>query len=386
MLRRTPQSRGEVAKILLISPDSQLHEQLREALGAQKNLVLVTVQANVRAVDRYASEISGVSVIFIDFDPADDEENSALRKIMEDIAYGVPIIAITEALDPNGVREVLQLHVEDWIPKPLVAQTLLQASKRALTSGRSTSKMGDAACYTFLPTSGGVGATTLAVEAAFLIARKNSSFQSTCLIDLDFQAGAIPDRLDLPPNLKFEEIGSSVDRLDRQLLQVMLSRHETNLAVLAAKNSFLDPVNIDPDIVWQILELASSEFDTLVIDLPNAWLPYAENALLGSNKIFIVTEMSVPGVRRARALLDSVRDRFDGEVYTQVIVNKYDRSLFGNTLSKKDAVELFGKQFAGFIPLGQKLVKEAIDRGVALYEIDRRNKIDKQLSRIIFEK
>ena len=145
-------------------------------------------------------------------------------------------------------------------------------------------------------------------------------------------------------------------------------------------------MDVDPDIIGQILQLASSEFDTLVIDLPNVWLPFSENALLGSNKVFIITEMTVPGIRRGRALLDVVRERFEGDVDIRVIVNKYDRALFGNTLTKKDAVELFGKQFAGFVALKQKLAKEAIDRGVSLYEINRRNKIGKQLSQILFEK
>ncbi len=385
MLRETPQSHNKVANILLISPDPQLHEQVRDALSTHNTLALRTVQANVRATDRYISEIKDVSVILINFDPAEGEEVTALRKIMEDIAYGVPVIAITEALDPKSVREILQLHVDDWIPKPVSAQSLVQAIKHALTSGRSTSKTGGATCYTFLPASGGVGTTMLAVEAAFLIARKKRSFQSTCLIDLDFQTGSIPDYLDLPPNLQFAEIGSSPDRLDPQLLEVMVSRHETNLAVLATKNHFLDPIDIDPDIVARILELASLEFETLVIDLPNAWLPLSELALLGSNKVFIVTEMTVPGIRRARELIDVIRERFDGGVETQVIVNKYDQALFGNSLTKKDAVALFNKQLAGFIPLKQKLVKEAIDRGVALYEIAKRNKIDKQLSKILFQ-
>jgi len=131
--------------------------------------------------------------------------------------------------------------------------------------------------------------------------------------------------------------------------------------------------------------LASSEFETLVIDLPNAWLPLSELALLGSNKVFIVTEMTVPGIRRARELIDAIQERFDGGVETQVIVNKYDQALFGNSLTKKDAVALFNKHLAGFIPLKEKLVKEAIDRGVALYEIAKRNKIDKQLSKILFQ-
>jgi len=276
--------------------------------------------------------------------------------------------------------------VDDWIPKPVAAKPLIEACERAIETRRLTKKKGGGAdCYTFLPASGGVGATTLAIETAFLLSRKNRSFQSSCLIDLNFQAGSIPDHLDLRPNLQFEELGTSPDRLDRQLLEVMLSKHETGLAVLATEHHLLDPMDVDPDIIGQILQLVSSEFDTLVIDLPNAWLPFSENVLLGSNKVFIITEMTVPGIRRARALLDTVHERFEGDVNPQVIVNKYDRALFGNTLTKKDAAELFGKQFAGFVGLNQKLVKEAIDRGVSLYEINRRNKIDKQLSKMLFE-
>jgi len=386
MLLKTPQLHSDQAQILLITPDRQLQEQLQAAVSGKGTLSLRMVQATLSAMDQHAEEIKGASVMLVDLDITDPEEVSSLGKIMEGVAEGVPIIAITEALDPDGVREVLKLHVDDWIPKPVAAKPLIEACERAIKSGRATSRIGAATCYSFLPACGGVGATTLAIETAFLLGRKNRSFQSSCLIDLDFQAGAIPDHLDLPPNLNFKELGSSVDRLDQQLLEVMLSRHETGLAMLATENNLLDPMDVDPDIIGQILQLASSEFDTLVIDLPNVWLPFSENALLGSNKVFIITEMTVPGIRRGRALLDVLRERFEGDVDTRVIVNKYDRALFGNTLTKKDAVELFGEHFAGFIQLRQKLVKEAIDRGVPLYEIDRRNKIDKQLSQILFEK
>lgn len=386
MLLTPPKIRGKKARVLLISPDPQLHAQVQAALSTQNTLDLRAVQVPVSDTGEYAGLIKGVSVLLIDFDPADAEDVFSLHEIMEGVADGVPIIAISGALDPGGIREVLQLHVDDWLPKPISAQSLVQACTIAIKSGRATSRIGTATCYSFLPACGGVGATTLAIETAFLLGRKNRSFQSSCLIDLDFQAGAIPDHLDLPPNLQLEELGRSADRLDQRLLEVMLSRHETGLAVLATENHLLDPMDVDPDIVGQILQSASSEFDTLVIDLPNIWLPYSENALLGSNKVFIITEMTVPGIRRGRALLDAVRERFEGDVDARVIVNKYDRALFGNTLTKKDAVELFGKHFAGFIPLKQKLVKESIDRGVPLYEIDRRNKIDKQLSLILFEK
>jgi pilus assembly protein CpaE len=376
------QAENHQGHALLISPDADLHQQVKAALGAAPPFGLKALYAPVTAADQHAKAFSGVSVILIDFDPSRVDEVSALHKIMEGLGDGIPIIAITRALDPAGVREVFKLRVDDWIPKPITEpSSLVDACERAVVAARASGGGSKAVtCYTFLSAASGAGATTLAIETAFLIAQKSKSFGTTCLIDLDFQAGAISDNLDLPPNLNFDEIGPSPDRLDRQLLEVMLSRHETNLAVLATENHFLDP-----DLVASILGLASTYFDSLVIDLPNAWLPFAENVLLASNRVFIIADMSVPGIRRARALVDAVMERFEGQVDPEVIINKYDRALLGNTLTKKDALALFEERFAGLLPLKHKLLREARDRGVALYEIERRNKIDKALSQILFK-
>jgi pilus assembly protein CpaE len=45
---------------------------------------------------------------------------------------------------------------------------------------------------------------------------------SICLVDLDFQHGACADYLDLEPRLVLSEIEPRPERLDRQLLEVML--------------------------------------------------------------------------------------------------------------------------------------------------------------------
>lgn len=385
MLQGAFQTRSDKFRILLVSPDTRLHAAIQVALSTNSTYKLTMIEAGVSDMDRYSGEVRGASLLLVDFDPSNFEDISALRELMSGIASGIPVIAISGDLNPQGVREVLQLHVNDWIPKSAGAESIIQACMRAIESGRLTKKTTDAACFTFLPASGGVGATTLAIEAAYLIARKAKSFRSTCLIDLDFQAGAMADHLDLSPSLHFNEIGPSPDRLDRQLLEVMLSRRPSGLALLATTNHLLDPVDVDPEIIAKLLGLASSEFENIVIDLPNTWLPFAENVLSGSNRVFIIAELTVPGIRRARALIDAINDRFDGQIELQVIINKYASAMFGNALSKKDAVSLFGKQFAGLLPRREKLVKEAIDRGVALFEIDKRNRIDKLLSKILFD-
>ena len=83
---------------------------------------------------------------------------------------------------------------------------------------------------------------------------------STCLVDLDFQHGACADYLDLEPRLNLGEIEPRPERLDRQLLEVMLSHHPSGLAVIAAPNRPAEMRSFDPDVVTRLLDLVSSQF------------------------------------------------------------------------------------------------------------------------------
>ena len=52
-------------------------------------------------------------------------------------------------------------------------------------------------------------------------------------------------------------------------------------------------------VVVRMLDLVSAYFDYVVIDLPRIWFPWTETVLLGSNRLFIVTDMTVPSIRHA---------------------------------------------------------------------------------------
>ena len=94
---------------------------------------------------------------------------------------------------------------------------------------------------------------------------------TTCLVDLNFQQGACADYLDLEPRLDLKEIEPRPERLDRQLLEVMTSYHASGLAVIAAPNQPAEMRSFDPDMVTRLLDLVSSHFDHVVIDMPRTW-------------------------------------------------------------------------------------------------------------------
>jgi pilus assembly protein CpaE len=377
-------SAGKFIHVTLVTPDRELERSLAAEFEHEPRLELRTVHGALHNHVQQILSDEGSAVVIVEIDPANNDDLAALQQMREADGGRLPVIVLTEKLYASTARQLLQLQVLDWIPKPLNTQEVVKACKRAMRATRSAALDQGATCYAFIGAAGGVGTTILAIESAFLLARRSRKFERTCLIDLDFQSGMVAQYLNVAPNLQLEEIVSSPDRLDRQLLDVMLSRHESGLAVLAAPNSLTAYPNTNSAAVTRLLDLASANFDVVVMDLPRAWQPWSRDILVGSNRIFIVTEMTVPGLRHARVLADRFDEICGTNLGLGVIINKRKTRIFGQYLKRGDALQVLGERFGGFVSANDNLVREAIDRGVPLFQLDKSNRVDKDLSEFLF--
>jgi pilus assembly protein CpaE len=132
-----------------------------------------------------------------------------------------------------------------------------------------------------------------------------------------------------------------------------------------------------------LLDLVSSHFEFVVFDMPRTWFSWTDSVLLGSNKVFIVSETTVPSLRQARQLIDAIRERLGDGPNPQVVVNRFEQRLFSSGLRRGDIERAIGGALAGFIPNNYGLVREAIDRGVPVDEVKRANKITAQLKKLV---
>jgi pilus assembly protein CpaE len=231
---------------------------------------------------------------------------------------------------------------------------------------------------------GGAGVTTLALQSAMLLLNSGPGGKSsTCLVDLDFQHGACADYLDIEPRLNLGEIESRPERLDRQLLEVMLSHHPSGLAVIAAPNRPAEMRTFDPDVVTRLLDMVSTQFNYVVFDMPRTWFSWTDSVLLGSDELFIVSEMTVPGLRHAKQLVEAIRERLGDATNPKVIVNRFEQQMFSTGLRKNDIERVLGDSFAACIPNHYAIVREAIDRGVPLEDVKPGNKITLAIKKII---
>jgi len=368
-------------RILLASADKAFVQDARAAFGASPEIELVAVEKNVRELRGEIQEADCGAVI-IDMDAAKLDEIEALQRITRRLEGRAPVLVVTQEFNAAAVRILVQLQVADFLVKPLTTTDLVRSSLRALQgTGREENR--ESQIYTFMPAAGGVGTTTLALETAFLLHRSVTRGASTCVVDLNFQQGSCAEYLDLEPRFDLTEIENQPERLDRQLLDVMLSKHPSGLCVLAAPASPSEMRTFHTDVVVRMLDLVSAYFDNVVIDMPRTWFPWTQTVLLGSNKLYLVTEMTVPCLRHTQRLIRAIDETVGKEVRPSVIVNRFEQKMFDSGIKQADVQQLLGAHFVGGISNNYKLVREAVDRGVPLHDIDANANVIGDLKRII---
>ena len=375
---------SEVVKTRVVAQcrDADFERLLRSTFGADAKIELTVANGpfteTVRKLD-----MTGATVAIVDVDPASDADLTALNALTQRLGGTPPVIVAIPSFDVSVARQLLQMRVADFVVKPVAPLDLVRACARAAQAAKSGGTT-DAQIYTFLPAAGGVGLTTLAIGTAMLLLKGNGQQSRTCLVDLDFQHGSCCDYLDLEPRLDLDEIEPRPDRLDRQLLEVMISEHSSGLKVIAAPSRPAEMRSFDFEVVTRLLDLVAAHFDNVVIDVPRTWFNWTDSVLIGSNRLFLVTEMTVPGLKHARHLVNVIRQRLPDGPPLEVIVNRFEQRLFGPGLRRADIEGALGQSLACTIPNNFRLVSEAIDRGVPLEEVKAGNNIQQALAKVIF--
>jgi pilus assembly protein CpaE len=366
--------------IVLVSTDKVLAQEIKTAFSAFETTELVTI---AKPVAELGNELHGVEhgVAIIDLDTRKLDELESLQRVMRRLEGGMPVIVVGQEFDSATARVMMQLRVSDFLVKPISTADLVRSCVRALKGSEAAAS--ESQVLTFMPVAGGVGNTTIALETAFLLHNSAVRGASTCVVDLNFQQGVCAEYLDLEPRFDITEIENQPERLDRRLLDVMLSKHESGLSVLAAPVQPTEMRSFNADVVIRMLDLVSAYFDNVVIDMPRTWFPWTEAVLLGSDRLFLVTEMTVPCLRHTQRLIKAIEQSVGKQIKPSVIANRFEKRAFENGIRQADVEEILGDHFVGGISNNYRLVREAVDRGVPLHSIDKNSNVVNDLKRII---
>jgi pilus assembly protein CpaE len=212
------------------------------------------------------------------------------------------VIAIGLANDVGLYRALMRMGVSEYLVKPVAVEALTEALHRAeRPQVAEPQRTKPARVMAVIGARGGVGATSLALSAAWSLAHDQQV--STVLLDLDMQFGAAALSLDLEPGRGLREILTNPERMDSLLIGSAMIHQSDRLRILGAEESLEDEIDIGPAGLQALLANLGETCEVVVVDTPRRADRLTRDVLARAEMAIVVTDLSLAGMRDTQRLL-----------------------------------------------------------------------------------
>jgi len=214
------------------------------------------------------------------------------------------LVALGTANDVTLYRGLIAAGLNDYLVKPMTPEVLTQAMLAASRGEKGSGARKDARSVVVIGVRGGVGASTIASNVAWIVA--HGMKKKSVLLDLDLQFGSSALALDVEPGHGLRDVVSSPQRVDSLMIAGAMINESESFGVLSAEETIEDVVHVDSGAIAALIKEVKASVDAIVIDMPRHMLATQKRVLATAHDIVLVAEMSLVGIRdtlRIRTML-----------------------------------------------------------------------------------
>lgn len=340
-------------------------------------------------------EAKNLEFVAIAMDSDEDEEIAAVGDLIKVAKERrVKVLLIAEEVSPIALHQLLKLGAEEFVPYPLPDGALHDALERlrrptptAVDSAANTIKGTGDKDGVLIPVhalGGGTGATNFAINLAWELANlSDEDAPKVCILDLDFQFGSVATYLDLPRREAVFELMSDTASMDTDsFLQALLTYNE-KLFVLTAPSELLPLDFVNAEDIEKVLEIARTNFDYVIIDLPHTITEWTETVLHAAHVYFATVELDMRSAQNTLRVIRALKGEELPYEKLRYVMNRAPKftDLTGKSRVKRMA-ESLDIQIDVLMPDGGKQVVEANDHGVPLGELAAKNPLRKEFQKL----
>src|SRR5215831_4943013 len=242
------------------------------------------------------------NIIILESDSLGDDILNALDQLAPICDAQTRVVIIGRVNDVALYRELVRRGVSDYLIAPVSALQVVRAvcglfsAPDAKPVGRIIAVVG---------AKGGVGASTIAHNVAFSIARDLQI--DTVVTDLDLAFGTAGLDFNQDPPQGIAEAVFSPDRIDNAFIDRLLSKCTDHLSLLAAPAALERVYDFGADAFDSIYDSLRASVPCTVLDVPHQWSGWTRRTLIAADDILVVAAPDLANLRNAKNLLDLLK-------------------------------------------------------------------------------
>jgi len=359
-----PAADGERLTLAVVDPDPRFRTRLALQLGEDGEVV---TYPEVAALAEYQA---GVRRLVAVFGPglADGPGLAEIERFTRARPDAGAILVAVE-LSTSLLQQALRSGVRDVLGAPTEASSLMESVERVArtlttvpTIGQSAGIDGESSgpgrVITVSSTKGGSGKTVVATNLAAALARRSA--RPVVLVDADLQFGDVAVMLRLvTPHTLVDAVQASA-RLDAQLLQSLLVRHDpSGLLVLPAplEPSFAERVSGGD--MTHIVAILRSFCSFVIVDTPSQFNDVVIALIEQSDDVLMVAGLDIPNIKNTKLGLQTLRLLGVGDEKISLLLNRADSKV---QLDVGEVERTLGLRAACLVP-SEIVVPQSVNKG-----------------------
>ncbi len=295
------------AKILVVDDDAHVQRLLGYTLKQEGYEVLIAADG-AEGFRLWGAESPALILLDVMLPKMDGYQVAQKIRAEEASGVHVPIIMLTAESDVEQRIRGLRAGADDYLVKPFhpaellarIRSLLARFAPREVLVGRPP--LGRV--FAFYGAKGGVGTTTIAINAAIALHRELG--RKVCLVDANLQFGDHRVFLDLGLDRKSIADAVTAPTIDVDLVRNVVVHHDSGIDLLLAPPTPETAELVTPAHMSQILEVLRALYDYVLVDVDKRLDEVNLQAFDASSPIFVVMTADLSCLKNVRLVLETL--------------------------------------------------------------------------------
>lgn len=238
--------------------------------------------------------------------PSQSQAPAMLEALAEVCDPNTKVITIGKVNEYSFYCWLMDIGITQYLLSPLAVETLESTFVKLQGGVDAAKEKSPCIMVAVMGARGGVGATTVAINLAGIIAEE--THKKVALVDLDPQEGTVALALDIEPSVGLRDALEKPDRIDALFLERVMGKVGKYLSVLSAEESLAEQLVVNEKAAIPLLAELRNKYDYVVLDVPRHLNDFTRACLGLADHNVLVTDLTLLSLRDTLRMQDAMRE------------------------------------------------------------------------------